>query len=75
MQNKVNKRALGSEKERAAAVFLEQQGYRILQMNYRCRIGEVDLVARHGEYLVFVEVKYRKTDPLSLPRWKVPAAW
>lgn len=59
MQNKVNKRVLGSEKERAAAVFLEQQGYRILQMNYRCRIGEVDLVARHGEYLVFVEVKYR----------------
>ena len=62
MQSRVNKRALGSEKERAAAVFLEQQGYRILQMNYRCRIGEVDLVARHGEYLVFVEVKYRSDD-------------
>lgn|SRR5574344_2341012 len=74
MQNKVNKRVLGSEKERAAAVFLEQQGYRILQMNYRCRIGEVDLVARHGEYLVFVEVKYRKTDRSGSPEEAVTLA-
>ena len=74
MQSRVNKRALGSEKERAAAVFLEQQGYRILQMNYRCRIGEVDLVARHGEYLVFVEVKYRKTDRSGSPEEAVTQA-
>lgn len=67
MQNKVNKRALGSEKEQVAAAFLEQQGYQILQKNYRCKIGEVDLIAHHGEYLVFVEVKYRKNDRIGSP--------
>lgn len=38
---------------------MEQQGYEILEYNYRCRMGEVDIVARQNGYLVFVEVKYR----------------
>ncbi len=42
-------------------LILEQHGYQILQYNYRCHIGESDTVAREGEYLVFVEVKYRTT--------------
>ena len=74
MQNKVNKRALGTEKEQVAAAFLEQQGYQILQKNYRCKIGEVDLIARHGEYLVFVEVKYRKNDRIGSPEEAVTPA-
>ena len=71
MQNKVNKRALGSEKEQVAAALLEQQGYQILRMNYRCKTGEVDLIAQHGEYLVFVEVKYRKNDRSGSPEESV----
>lgn len=55
--------------ERATAYYLEQQGYVILEYNYRCRAGELDLIARDGEYLVFCEVKYRKSrgkgDPLE----------
>ena len=50
---------MGTAYEKLAGVYLEQQGYEILEYNYRCRIGEIDIVARQGGYLVFVEVKYR----------------
>ena len=42
-----------------AAAYLEERGVTILERNYRCRMGELDLIAKDGEYLVFVEVKYR----------------
>lgn len=57
----MNKRRLGQEQEALAANFLTKQGYRILEQNYRCRAGEIDLIGVHGEYLVFVEVKYRSS--------------
>ena len=44
------------------AAFLEEHGYRILEKNYRCRAGEIDLIAWHQGYLVFVEVKYRSVS-------------
>lgn len=56
---KQNNRKTGSLYERKAAAYLEKQGLTILERNYRCRQGEIDLVARDKEYLVFVEVKYR----------------
>lgn len=62
-----NKRSIGSFYERAAAAYLEKQGCRILEWNYRCRYGEVDLIVRDGEYLVFVEVKYRADDRKGSP--------
>ncbi len=55
-----NKRKTGAEYEEKAAAWLEKQGMRILERNYRCRQGEIDLIAMDGRYLVFVEVKYRK---------------
>ena len=55
-----NKRKVGSSYEKQAAEYLKERGYQILTQNYRCRIGEIDLIARDGRYLVFVEVKYRK---------------
>lgn len=57
-----NKRETGSVHEKRVAAFLEKNGFQILAMNYRCRTGEIDIVARDKEYLVFVEVKYRSTD-------------
>lgn len=54
-----NKRAKGGLYEQKAAAYLKKQGYVILETNYRCRQGEIDLIAREGETLVFVEVKYR----------------
>lgn len=57
-----NKRAIGSHYESRVAAFLERQGFEILEQNYRCRFGEIDLIARDGAWLVFIEVKYRSTD-------------
>lgn len=59
---KNNTRNTGTSYERKAAEYLEQQGLVILKHNYRCRQGEIDLIARDKEYLVFVEVKYRSQN-------------
>lgn len=55
----MNTRAVGTAYERRAAEYLQKQGYQILDFNYRCKAGEIDLVALQGGYLVFIEVKYR----------------
>lgn len=57
-----NKRAIGTNYEQMAADFLEQNGCRILERNFRCRQGEIDIIGKHEGYLVFVEVKYRATE-------------
>jgi len=54
--------ALGKAGEEAAVQFLRQQGYHILERNYRCRFGEIDLIARDGRMLAFVEVKTRRSQ-------------
>ena len=53
-----NRRKTGSEYEQKTAEHLESLGWKILERNYRCRIGEIDLIALDGRTLVFVEVKY-----------------
>lgn len=63
----MNKRAVGSYYEKRAASYLEQCGMRILEYNYRLRSGEIDLIARDGKYLVFVEVKFRTGSCLGTP--------
>ena len=57
-----NTRKLGTEKEEAACGYLEQNGVRIAERNFRCRQGEIDIIGYDGEYLVFFEVKYRGSD-------------
>lgn len=69
----MNKRAIGSEYEKRAAAYLEQSGMCILEYNYRIRSGEIDLIARDGRYLVFVEVKYRANSHLGTPLEAVDA--
>lgn len=56
------RRALGDAKERAACDYLQRQGLRLVAHNVRCRLGEVDLVMRDGDTLVFVEVRYRRAQ-------------
>ncbi|MBQ0059755.1 MAG: YraN family protein [Lachnospiraceae bacterium] len=63
----MNNRTIGSGFEKQAAAFLQSKGYRILEMNFRCRQGEVDIVAQDGRYLVFVEVKYRRSNEKGNP--------
>ncbi len=57
----MNKRRTGTDYERQAAEYLAQKGMRILESNFRCRQGEIDLIGWHQGYLVFVEVKFRST--------------
>jgi putative endonuclease len=56
------KRQLGGRGEEIAAAYLSQRGYVILDRNWRCSAGELDIVACEGETLVFVEVRTRRGD-------------
>ncbi|MBI4517479.1 MAG: YraN family protein [Deltaproteobacteria bacterium] len=58
---------LGAEGERAAEQFLRRHHYRILQRNYRCAAGEIDLVALDRTTVVFVEVKTRTQESFGNP--------
>ena len=62
-----NKRSLGLLKEELAAQHLINQGADILERNFYFRGGELDLIAKDGEYLCFVEVKYRKSTSFGFP--------
>ncbi len=63
----MNKRQVGNYGEERAVWFLTRKGYQILGRNYRCRQGEVDIIAKDGSYLVFIEVKYRKSGRCGDP--------
>lgn len=69
-----NKRSLGTKHEQIAAEYLKTMGYLITETNFRCRQGEIDLIARDGEYLVFVEVKYRADSRAGEPEEAVTPA-
>ena len=58
---------LGRKGEELAAAYLQKKGYCILERNFRCRRGEIDIVASRGKTLVFVEVKTRRTLQFGLP--------
>jgi putative endonuclease len=58
---------LGQEGEGAAAKYLEQKGYEIIERNYRSQQGEIDLIAREAGFLVFVEVKSYSFRSLGSP--------
>ena len=57
----------GTAGEDAAAALLENAGFRILERNYRCRLGEVDIIAMDGDCLCFVEVKTRRSERCGTP--------
>lgn len=63
----MNKRVIGTKRELEAAEFIRKQGYVLLEKNFRCRIGEIDLIARDGAYLCFIEVKYRASTSKGFP--------
>ena len=63
----MNNRQEGTSYERAAGALLEQEGYEVLQYNFRCRQAEIDIVDREGRYLVFIEVKGRRSRRNGMP--------
>ena len=58
--SKTAKQQTGQTAEDLACDYLQQQGLQLLERNYRCRQGEIDLIMRHDAYLVFIEVRYRR---------------
>ena len=63
----MNTRENGSLYEKKAALYLEEKGYSVLSYNYRCKFGEIDLVVKDDNYIVFVEVKHRKDEKMGNP--------
>lgn len=62
-----NRRKIGQEYENRAAEYLTRKGFEIVMRNFCCSMGEIDIIARDGRYLVFVEIKYRKNGACGHP--------
>ncbi|QOR36063.1 YraN family protein [Clostridium sp. 'deep sea'] len=59
---------LGARGEKLACKYLKHKGYKIIETNFRCKLGEIDIIAEHRDTLVFVEVKTRTGDKYGLPQ-------
>ena len=70
----MDKKKLGNYGEDKAAAYLRRKGYKIVDRNFSCRFGELDIVAQKGPYIVFAEVKLRKNDAYGEAKEFVTAA-
>jgi len=70
----MKKQETGKQGEQLACRALEKKGYRIQERNYRCRQGEIDLVARHRDYIVFIEVRSKTGNAFGTPEESVTEA-
>ena len=70
----MNTEELGRKGEKLAARHLRRNGYRIAERNYRCPLGEIDLIALTRDELCFVEVKTRRSDDVESPETNVTPA-
>jgi putative endonuclease len=68
---RMNNRTAGYYGEQLAENFLKQQGYKVLERNFWCRYGEIDLIAQKGDYLSFIEVKSASSQDFIHPQEKV----
>lgn len=73
IHNEYNKRSIGSDYEARAAEYLQSLGMVLLERNYRSKCGEIDLIAKDGNYYVFCEVKFRTTSQYGYPTEAVTA--
>jgi len=64
-------RQFGKQSESLAVRYLEKNGYVILERNYRIREGEIDIIAKDGDTIVFIEVKARRSGKFGNPKWAV----
>lgn len=65
--------SLGQASEELAATHLQAAGLTVVERNYQCRLGEIDLVCREGEALVFVEVRQRRSQRYGGAVWSITA--
>jgi len=61
-------KSLGNFGEDKAAQYLRRRGYNIVERNFSCRFGEIDIIARKGKFIVFAEVKLRKNADFAAAR-------
>jgi putative endonuclease len=67
MQN--TRQKFGERGESLAVWYLKRNGYKILEQNYRTKLGEIDIIAKEKKTIVFVEVKTRKSVRFGNPKW------
>ena len=70
----MDRRGLGIYGEAVARSYLQKKGYRIIEVNFRCTAGEIDVVARHKKDLVFVEVRTKSSEEFGTPEESVTFA-
>ena len=63
----MNKRTVGTGYESLALQYIEDNGAEVMETNYRSKSGEIDIIARDGKYICFIEVKYRSSDRFGGP--------
>ena len=68
------KQALGIKGENLAVSYLLNKGFQVIARNFRCRMGEIDIIARSGDYLVFVEVRTRSQPEYGLAQESISRA-
>jgi putative endonuclease len=69
-----NTRDIGFEKEKEVVKYLKNLNYKILDTNFRTRFGEIDIIAKQDDTIVFIEVKYRKSSFSGTPQEAVTFA-
>ena len=70
----MERRDTGILGEKLAGNFLKKRGYRILETNYRCPHGEIDIIAKHKDSLVFIEVRTKKSLNFGSPEESITSA-
>lgn len=64
MKSPLDRKELGRRGEELACRYLKQQGYLILETNWSCRYGEIDVIARQGDAFIFIEVRVKKQNSM-----------
>ena len=66
-----SRQKFGEKSESIAVSYLKKQGYKIIEQNYRTKLGEIDIIAKEKGTIAFIEVKSRKSKNFGNPKWAV----
>lgn len=66
-----SRQKFGEKSESIAVNYLKKQGYKIIEQNYRTKLGEIDIIAKEKGTITFIEVKSRKSKNFGNPKWAV----
>ena len=66
-----SRQKFGEKSESIAASYLKKQGYKIIELNYRTKLGEIDIIAKESGTIAFIEVKARRSGQFGNPKWAV----